>query len=236
MSFVSILFIAIALAMDSFAVSIAYGTGMSRFRSILSLYIAGVMGFFQAFMPLLGWLLGEQCTAWVSRWDHWIAFGLLLFLGVKMIWDSLKPEEEYLVGNDEPTYQISFKHLTLSGIATSIDAFAVGISFGLLATDVALSVCIIGMVTFLLSLTGVWLGHRFARSKQWNVRLLGGILLIGIGLKILFFPFSLLIFQYLSIKARAPSFPPSITPCATAIAFIPPALVPETPSITRSFS
>ena len=215
MSFLSILFIAIALAMDCFAVSIAYGTGMPRFRSGQSLCIAFVMGFFQAIMPLLGWLLGEQCATWVSRWDHWIAFGLLLFLGVKMVRDSLQPEEGNEApmgpeeGNEAPVRQeannpgyevpvtpkqekgeahtqgIRFKELTLSGIATSIDSFAVGISFGILAADVAISVCIIGLVTFLISLSGVWLGHRFAQSKQWNVRLLGGILLIGIGIKIL---------------------------------------------------
>lgn len=181
MELFSILLIALALAMDSFAVSVSCGTQMSRFRTMQAVVIAFTMGFFQAVMPLLGWLLGVECVEWVSRFDHWIAFGLLLFLGVRMIVDAMKKEESV----KDKELHLGWKVLCMMGIATSIDALAVGVSFAMMGVEVWLPALIIGLVTYVLSFAGVGIGYRFGRLKKINVRLIGGVILIAIGLKIL---------------------------------------------------
>lgn len=181
MSITYIFFLAIALAMDSFAVSITEGIKMPAFKPGNATIIAFFMGLFQALMPLAGWLLGNRCLVWVEKWDHWIAFGLLLFLGVKMIMDSFSSE----VVTQIKSYHLKINQLFMMSIATSIDAFAVGIGLGLLQTAIYHTVIIIGLVTYVLSFAGVYIGHRFAKSQKWNVQLFGGLLLIGIGVKIL---------------------------------------------------
>lgn len=182
MDFCSILLIAIALAMDCFAVSIANGVRMKTFLLRPALWIAFSMGAFQALMPVLGWFLGDSFLGIVGAFDHWVAFGLLLFLGVKMIIDAFRTDETSVKGN----FEVRWTDVVLMGVATSIDALAVGISFAMTEVPILFPVVLIGIVSFLFSIVGTCIGFRFGQLKRINVRLIGGIVLIAIGLKILF--------------------------------------------------
>lgn len=178
MDFISIIFIAIGLAMDSFAVSISCGTSLQTFRYREATITALTMGIFQAIMPVLGWWLGSGFDEYISSIDHWIAFILLLYLGGKMIYESFKKEEAHNI-------TISFRNLLILGIATSIDALAVGISFAFLNINIFLPVILIGITAFIFSFAGVFIGQRFGKLQKINVGLIGGLILIGIGSKIL---------------------------------------------------
>lgn len=178
MSLITILLIAIGLSMDSLAVSISGGICMKPFCIRKSLKMALVMGVFQGGMTWLGWALGIHFSSYITDFDHWIAFILLGYLGGKMIYESFKQEANPLVA-------FSNKMLLTLGIATSIDALAVGVSMAFLKTDIWLPVSIIAFTTFFLSFTGVLCGFRFGKIKGLKVELLGGLILIGIGIKIL---------------------------------------------------
>lgn len=178
MSIVTILLIAIGLAMDSLAVSVSGGIFMKKFCIHQSLKIATIMGLFQGGMTILGWLLGRNFSSYITNIDHWIAFILLSYLGGKMIYDSFKTD-------DEGVSSLSNRTILTLGIATSIDALAVGVSFAFLRTDIWLSSAIIALVTFLLSLTGVCCGSRFGKINGINIELIGGLILVAIGIKIL---------------------------------------------------
>ncbi|MDY0015021.1 MAG: manganese efflux pump MntP family protein [Bacteroidales bacterium] len=178
MDFITIIFIAIGLAMDSFAVSISYGSALQTFQYKKASTTALVMGIFQAIMPVLGWLLAYKFATYIVDFDHWIAFILLLFLGIKMIYESLKKDNEKKIC-------FSFKTLLVLGVATSIDALAVGISFAFLNINILLPVLIIGITAFLFSFSGVFIGQRFGKIKGLNIGFIGGLILITIGVKIL---------------------------------------------------
>lgn len=178
MNFITIFLIAIGLSMDSLAVSISGGIFMKKFQSGIALKIALIMGGFQGFMTLFGWILGSRFSQYIADYDHWVAFGLLVYLGGKMLYESLTKEESSFAS-------LSNKTLLLLGIATSIDALAVGISMAFLNSSILYPVIIIGITTFVLSLSGVCCGIRFGRIRNFNAELLGGIILIGIGIKIL---------------------------------------------------
>ena len=180
MSVLEMIFIAIALAMDASAVSMAAaasGFAQSK-RAIIRL--AFHFGLFQAIMPFIGWLLGSTVVAYISNWDHWFAFTLLAIVGGRMIYDGLSPEDKRV--SVDPTK--GWTLISLS-IATSIDALAAGLSFSILEVTIWLPCLLIGLITFVLSIistqigkvTGSWLGHR--------VEIAGGIILIGIGFNIL---------------------------------------------------
>lgn len=175
----SIVLIAFALSMDSFAVSVANGLTIKKLNLKKILIIASALAFFQALMPLLGWLLGIGVNDYIKEFDHWIAFVLLSFIGGKMIYEGLTKNE-----NEKET---ELKILTLfsQSIATSIDALAVGISFACLNLSITTPVAIIGVVTFGVALTGLYLGKFFGKKLGKSVEVIGGIVLIGIGLKIL---------------------------------------------------
>lgn len=164
--------------MDSLAVSIGGGICMKSFCIRKTLKMAFILGGFQGGMTLLGWALGTGFSSYISEFDHWIAFLLLSYLGGKMIYESFKNENETLTS-------LSNKTLFTLGIATSIDALAVGISFAFLKTDICFPVIIIALTTFFLSLTGVCCGFRFGKIKNIKVELIGGVILIAIGVKIL---------------------------------------------------
>lgn len=181
MDFISILLISIALAMDCFAVSIANGVQMQHFMFRPALWTAVSMGAFQGLMPVLGWFLGDRCLGIVGTFDHWVAFGLLLFLGVKMIIDAFHTEKNAVKGH----FHVRWTDVILMGIATSIDALAVGISFAMVEASIFLPVILIALVSFLFSMAGTSIGFRFGQLKRINVRLIGGLVLIGIGVKIL---------------------------------------------------
>ena len=178
MGIISILLIAVGLAMDSLAVSISGGIVMRPFCMRQSLRLALTMGIFQGGMTLLGWLMGVSFRSYITAFDHWIAFILLGFLGGKMIYESFGEEETTISS-------FSTKTLLTLGVATSIDALAVGVSMAFLKTSIYFPAFIIGFVTFALSLIGVISGYRFGKIKGINVELFGGIILIAIGVKIL---------------------------------------------------
>ena len=180
MELATIVLIAVGLAMDAFAVSIVTGSVYQELRIKHALRMALFFGAFQAVMPLVGSLAGLGLKGHVEAWDHWIAFGLLAFVGGKMIFEAfeIKSAEKNL----DPSNLLIL--LTLS-IATSIDALAVGFTLSLLTTSLTLAVSIIGLITFGLSYLGVSIGKRFGHFFEAKIEVLGGLILIGIGVKIL---------------------------------------------------
>jgi len=177
-----LLLVAIGLAMDSFTVSLCKGLRMRRINYGQALVIALFFGFFQAMMPLLGWILGIQFEQYITSVDHWIAFILLAVIGSKMLYDTLAEDPSCPV---QTVDRLDLKELLLLSIATSIDALAVGITLAFLKTDILLSVSLIGIVTFILSLAAVAIGNRFGNRLQSKAGIAGGAVLILIGLKIL---------------------------------------------------
>jgi putative Mn2+ efflux pump MntP len=177
---ITILAIAFGLAMDAFAVSIASGTTIKQLKLEHALRIALFFGGFQAFMPVLGWLAGGAVSEVVKSVDHWIIFGILGFIGGKMIYESRRMKED----EDKFDYTKVSVLLFLS-LATSIDALAVGFSFAFLDISIIKPIAVIGGVTFLLSLLGVYLGDRFGHLFESGIEVIGGGLLIGVGIKVL---------------------------------------------------
>jgi len=180
MSIITIILIALGLATDAFAVSIASGVIIKRLNITHALRIALSFGLFQAFMPIIGWLAGITLRNFIAGTDHWIAFGLLTFIGCKMIYESTKIEK--IEKEFDP---LNFYVLMLLSIATSIDALAVGLSLSLLKIFIVTPSIIIGGVTFLLCLAGVYIGEKFGHFFEKKIEIFGGIILIGIGIKIL---------------------------------------------------
>lgn len=183
--FWEILLIAVALAMDCFTVSAVGGVVVRRWRWGTALRLALLFGLFQALMPLIGWGAISFFRESVEAYDHWIAFAMLAFLGVKMIRDAFAPEEEKQMNPERLGTQLAL------AVATSIDALAVGISMGCTGYErlqmLLLPLGVIGLVSFLLSLAGFLLGVRFgdAVARRWKPELFGGVILIAIGVKIL---------------------------------------------------
>ena len=180
MSFVEILLIGIGLSMDAFSVSICKGLTTKKFSWKMALTCGLWFGLFQALMPLIGYFLGSQFEQYITAVDHWIAFGLLFLIGANMIREALSKK------NDVPDdNSLDFKTMLLLAIATSIDALAVGISFACVQVKIWSSILIIGVTTFLFSLLGVKIGNVFGSKFEKSAGILGGIILILIGLKIL---------------------------------------------------
>ena len=171
-------FIAVGLSMDAFAVSVCMGLSVRKLRP-RHLLLAGLyFGGFQAFMPVIGWLLGSRFETLIVSVDHWVAFGLLSLIGGNMIKESFSPEEEM---NDD----FGVKTMLLLAVATSIDALAVGITFAFLSVRILPAAGLIGVTTFLLSMAGVWIGQVFGARFKAGAERLGGVILILIGVKIL---------------------------------------------------
>ena len=184
MGIVELLLTAIGLSMDAFAVSVCKGLGMRKMRYDQALVIGLYFGVFQALMPLLGWLLGYIIFPVIfRRFDHWIAFVLLAFIGGKMLWDVFHEKEESAAEKSDA--RLDHKELFMLAIATSIDALAVGIAFACLDVQIWSSVSIIGCVTLVLSFCGVWIGNRFGNRFEKKAEIAGGVVLILIGVKIL---------------------------------------------------
>ena len=183
MGFITVLLIAISLSFDSFAVSVCSGLSLCRKSLKLSqaVKIASSLAVFQAVMPFLGWLLGGAFKNVVVHYDHWIAFALLLFLGIKMIKEGAEPIEKKKI--KKPT---EWRVLIPISIATSIDAFAVGISFSFFTDQILMPVVLIGLVTFIVSIGGIYMGRKLGKRIAGIAEIVGGIVLILIGLKILF--------------------------------------------------
>jgi putative Mn2+ efflux pump MntP len=173
--------LAFALAMDAVAVSLAEGLQLRRPRWRDALLIAGMFGLFQALMPVLGWVLAFRFADAVSEATPWIAFGMLLLIGAHMVKESFEDEDDH----HGATSVVTLRSVTPLAIATSIDAAAVGVTFGVLEVSVAPAVTVIGVITFALSLGAVFVGSRVGeRLGRWAT-LVGGAILILIGLRIL---------------------------------------------------
>lgn len=166
--------------MDCFAVAIASGFAIRALRMRHAFTIAASFGAFQAVMPVLGWLGGRTFSARVMMFDHWLAFGLLFFIGAKMIYESFKIEEM-----EEGRNPLKPSVLLLLSVATSIDSLAVGLSLSLLDTPIAAPALMIGAVAFALSFIGVYIGRYMGSTFENKLEALGGLILIGIGVKIL---------------------------------------------------
>lgn len=181
--FVELFLIGVGLSMDAFAVSICKGLGMSRLNMRQAAVISLFFGGFQALMPLIGWAPGSQLTDFITPIDHWIAFSLLAFVGGKMLWDAFhEDDEDEGVQTDE---KLDLKELLMLAIATSIDALAVGITFAFLQVAIVPSITIIGLTTFVISFAGVAVGRFFGARFEKPATIVGGVVLILIGVKIL---------------------------------------------------
>lgn len=173
--------IAVGLSMDAFAVSLCKGVECTRPDAKRTFTIALFFGVFQAVMPLIGWGLGRQFEQYIVQYDHWIAFILLSFIGGKMAYEALRGGECETC-DSKP---LNIRDLTMLAIATSIDALAVGITFAFFQMRIVPSVLLIGIITFAICAAGVMIGSRFGARFKSKAELVGGVVLILIGLKIL---------------------------------------------------
>jgi putative Mn2+ efflux pump MntP len=181
MSLVEILFIAVGLSLDAFAVAVSIGASGAAPTRRDAVRLSFHFGLFQFLMPVLGWYLGVRVAPYIEAYDHWIAFGLLGFVGGHMVLASLFPERTNTVQN--PTRG---RTLVVLSFATSIDALAIGLSLALLNVDVLYPSMVIGMVTFLFSMSGMIFGSKLNKQFGQRMVLVGGVVLICIGLRVLF--------------------------------------------------
>lgn len=194
----TIFFIAIGLAMDAFAVAVSCGFMIRQLHVRYAMRVAVFFGLFQAFMPVLGWVSGYTVREYIQAFDHWIAFGLLAFIGGKMIYESFIIKEidacktcPYAADGSCPDFQerirkqFSARTLLFLAVATSIDSLAVGVSISILGEPIIFPAIIIGLVTFVMSLSGVIIGNKVGHLFESKIEIIGGVILIGIGLKIL---------------------------------------------------
>lgn len=189
MDILSLLFLSFALAMDAFAVSLCKGFGIKKLKFKHYMIVGVYFGGFQALMAALGYFAGVTFASFVASVDHWIAFILLSFIGLKMIKESFEAES-----CDNNANQFGFKTMLALAIATSIDALAVGVSFAFLNFDLLLALFLIGFITFMLCIIALKIGNQFGIYLKNKAELFGGTVLIILGLKILiehlFFSFS----------------------------------------------
>lgn len=185
MGLLELFLIAVGVSMDAFAVSVCKGLGMRRLDGRQAAVIALFFGGFQGLMPVLGWALGTQFERYITPVDHWIAFVLLAFIGGKMLWEAAHEEGGGAGAACPVDGRLDLRELTMLAIATSIDALAVGITFAFLRVDIVSAAGLIGATTFAFSLVGVAVGHRFGARYEKPAAIVGGIVLILIGTKIL---------------------------------------------------
>lgn len=175
----SIILIALGLSADCFAVALSGSVSMKSFTRFQVLRTALVFGFFQALMPVLGWLLGQTVVDFIADYDHWIALILLGFIGGKMIWESFQKKE------DKQSLDITrgFLLITLA-VATSIDALAVGLTFAFIEVNITLAVFIIGITAFLATVISFLIGQKLGKLAGRWAELIGGLILLAIGIRI----------------------------------------------------
>jgi len=180
MTWLGMVAIAIGLAMDAFAVAIAAGLTIERLTGRHIFRIAFHFGLFQFMMPVIGWFAGRTIAGYIAAYDHWVAFGLLAVIGARMLWAAARGRDDII--RKDPSRGWS---LVMLSVATSIDALAVGLSMAFLGVSVWLPSVIIGIVAGLMSLAGICLGSRLGHRTRRLAECLGGLLLIGIGVRIL---------------------------------------------------
>ena len=174
MTYLELFLIAVGLSMDAFAVSICKGLSVRQLKPHHAMIAGGYFGGFQALMPVIGWLLGRQFESLIKNIDHWIAFVLLALIGANMIREAVKNEESF-----------SPRTMLALAVATSIDALAVGVTFAFLDVEIVPAVSMIGVTTFVLSAIGVKIGNVFGAKYKSKAELVGGIVLVVMGVKIL---------------------------------------------------
>jgi len=180
MGWIELILTGIGLSMDAFAVAMCKGLGLRTFDKKRALLIGAFFGGFQALMPLMGWLLGQQFEYLITNIDHWVVFALLVLIGGKMIIEAVRDEED-----EDCTDTFRIRELLMLSLATSIDALAVGISFAFLSVKILPAITVIGITTFVLSFIGVAVGCRFGAKYRKGATLTGGIILVLLGVKIL---------------------------------------------------
>ena len=178
MGILAISLIAVGLAMDAFSVAICKGLSIKKFELKKAVIVGLYFGVFQGVMPIIGYLLGGSFSNTIEKYDHWIAFILLAFIGINMVREAFDKDEEV---NDK----VDFKSMIWLAIATSIDALTVGITFSFLNANIGFAALMIGMITYILSVIGVMIGSKFGAKYKNKAELAGGLILILMGLKIL---------------------------------------------------
>jgi manganese efflux pump family protein len=176
----SILLIALSLSADCFAVALGGAISLTKVRKIQIIRTAGAFGVAQAVMPLIGFVVGRTVVKYIETYDHWVVFGLLLIIGGRMLWEAFHEKEE---GQES---DITRGWLLLSmAFATSIDSLAVGLSFAFLEINIISSVLIIGAVAFIVTVLGFYVGRQASNLLGQRAKILGGVILIGIGIRVL---------------------------------------------------
>ena len=183
MSIIELFLLSVGLSMDAFAIAICSGLTMKKFRMNKALVIGAYFGVFQAIMPLIGYLVARLFANYIIIYDHWVAFALLSFLGLRMAIGSFKNDES---SDGSIETSVSPSHMLPLAVATSIDALAVGVSFAFLRVNIITAFIFIGIMTFAISIAGVKIGNVFGMRFKSKAELIGGAILVLIGVKILF--------------------------------------------------
>ncbi|MFD1715171.1 manganese efflux pump MntP family protein [Amnibacterium flavum] len=181
MTFPALVLVALGVSADAFAVALTQGVRMRKLLIRNALIIATAFAVFQVGMPLIGWAIGSFFADYITAVDHWIAFGLLVLIGGKMLWEAFSTKD----GAESEPQGLRWRELLVLSFATSVDALAVGISFAFLEVDIWGAVALIGATTLILSLTAVAIGQRVGARFQRPAELAGGVVLIFIGLQVL---------------------------------------------------
>ena len=179
----SILLLGFAMATDAFAAAVGKGAAMTRPRLGQALRAGVIFGMIEATTPVLGWLLGRGASRYIDAWDHWIAFGLLLLLGLHMVWNGLKAEAD---GPADAARRHGVVGLAITGLSTSIDALAVGVGLAFVDVPIAAVALVIGLCTFGMVTLGIMLGRVLGAVVGRRAEVIGGIILVGVGAAILY--------------------------------------------------
>jgi putative Mn2+ efflux pump MntP len=184
MTLFSILLIGLAMSTDAFAAAVGKGAAMQRPHFREALRAGLIFGAIEAITPVLGWLLGTAASRYVTAWDHWIAFSVLGLLGLHMIWNGFRPDD----GSDaaEPSRHQGFWSLAVTGLGTSIDAMAVGVSLAFLDAPIGIVALVIGLCTLAMVTTGIMLGRVLGALAGKRAEIIGGVIMIVIGTAILY--------------------------------------------------
>lgn len=185
MTIYELLLIGISLSADAFSVAVCRGLEMKKVNYKHALVISLFFGGFQALMPLIGYLIGFAFKDLVQSVDHWIAFGLLALIGGNMIFESIKAKKQDEVNVNTNYDKLNLKRLLIMAIATSIDALAIGVTLAFSGANIYLAIMIIGVITFILSFLGVVIGNKIGNKLEGKAEIIGGIVLMLIGVKIL---------------------------------------------------
>ncbi|WP_101690808.1 manganese efflux pump MntP [Dysgonomonas massiliensis] len=183
MDIITIIVLAIGLSMDSLAIALTSGAIIKNHRLINVLKIAGMLAFVQMVLTIIGWLVGRSFVDYIDQYDHWIAFSILVFLGIRVIRDELRNKDEDI--EVRPFNPLNIKTMFTLSVATSIDAMAVGLSISLVGIQITVPALVVGIVTFCVGILGVVFGSKASRRYKLSINIIGGLILIAIGITIL---------------------------------------------------